>query len=45
MGPGEKGLPTSLQLMGPAFSEEKLTALANFYQQATSWHRETPPGL
>jgi aspartyl-tRNA(Asn)/glutamyl-tRNA(Gln) amidotransferase subunit A len=45
MGPGEKGLPTSLQFMGPAFSDELLTAIAHAYQQATAWHKETPPGL
>jgi aspartyl-tRNA(Asn)/glutamyl-tRNA(Gln) amidotransferase subunit A len=45
MGMGEKGLPTSLQLMGPAFSEERLTAIAHAYQQATAWHGETPSGL
>ncbi len=42
---GENGLPTSLQLMGPAFSEEKLVALANAYQGATDWHARRPPGV
>jgi aspartyl-tRNA(Asn)/glutamyl-tRNA(Gln) amidotransferase subunit A len=41
---GDGGLPTSLQLMGPAFSEERLVALAGAYQAATEWHRRLPPG-
>jgi aspartyl-tRNA(Asn)/glutamyl-tRNA(Gln) amidotransferase subunit A len=42
---GENGLPTSLQLMGPAFGEERLVELADAYQGATDWHRRLPPGV
>jgi aspartyl-tRNA(Asn)/glutamyl-tRNA(Gln) amidotransferase subunit A len=44
-GLGENGLPTSLQLMGPAFSEEQLVALGNAYQTATPWHERMPGGI
>jgi aspartyl-tRNA(Asn)/glutamyl-tRNA(Gln) amidotransferase subunit A len=40
---GVLGLPTSLQLLGGAFSESTLAALAHRYQQATDWHRRRPP--
>jgi len=42
-GLGQNGLPTSLALMGPAFSEARLLELAYRLQQATPWHREVPP--
>jgi aspartyl-tRNA(Asn)/glutamyl-tRNA(Gln) amidotransferase subunit A len=41
---GENGLPTSFQLMGPAFSEELLVRIAHAYQQRTDWHGRRPPG-
>ncbi len=40
---GEHGLPTSMQLMGPAFGEATLVALANAYQAKTDWHTRRPP--
>jgi aspartyl-tRNA(Asn)/glutamyl-tRNA(Gln) amidotransferase subunit A len=40
---GENGLPTSLTLMGPAFSEALLVRLGNAYQGATDWHARKPP--
>ena len=43
MGFGKDGLPTSLQLLGRAFSEETLVALAAAYQRMTDWHRQRPP--
>jgi aspartyl-tRNA(Asn)/glutamyl-tRNA(Gln) amidotransferase subunit A len=43
MGFGQNGLPTGLQLLGRAFSEGVLLALADRYQQATEWHRTRPP--
>ncbi|HEY7411197.1 MAG TPA: amidase [Vicinamibacteria bacterium] len=43
MGFGEHGLPTSLQLLGGAFSEPTLVALAAEYQKRTDWHRRRPP--
>ncbi|GMQ97237.1 MAG: Asp-tRNA(Asn)/Glu-tRNA(Gln) amidotransferase subunit GatA [Gammaproteobacteria bacterium] len=39
------GLPVGLQLIGNYFSEEKLLNVAHRYQQATDWHRQSPPGL
>lgn len=45
MGFGRDRLPTSLQLLGRAFSEEALLALAVAYQEMTDWHRQRPPGV
>jgi aspartyl-tRNA(Asn)/glutamyl-tRNA(Gln) amidotransferase subunit A len=36
------GLPIGLQLMGAAFSEERLLRLAHHYQQATRWQQRRP---
>jgi aspartyl-tRNA(Asn)/glutamyl-tRNA(Gln) amidotransferase subunit A len=44
MGFGKDRLPTSLQLLGRALSEETLLALAAAYQEMTDWHRQRPPG-
>jgi len=35
---GDKPLPLGLQLLGPAFSEEKLLRIARMYESATDWH-------
>jgi aspartyl-tRNA(Asn)/glutamyl-tRNA(Gln) amidotransferase subunit A len=32
------GLPIGLQLLGPAFGEEKLLRIARMYEAATDWH-------
>jgi aspartyl-tRNA(Asn)/glutamyl-tRNA(Gln) amidotransferase subunit A len=37
------GLPIGLMIAGPHFSEGKVLALANAYEQATAWHRRLPP--
>jgi aspartyl-tRNA(Asn)/glutamyl-tRNA(Gln) amidotransferase subunit A len=37
-----KGLPVGLQLMGDYFSEARLLAIAERYQQATDWHLRVP---
>jgi aspartyl-tRNA(Asn)/glutamyl-tRNA(Gln) amidotransferase subunit A len=42
-GLGEAGLPTSMQLLGRAFSEATLVAVADAYQRQTDWHRQRPP--
>jgi aspartyl-tRNA(Asn)/glutamyl-tRNA(Gln) amidotransferase subunit A len=38
-------LPIGLQLLGPAFAEEKLLAIAHQYQIRTDWHTRHPAGL
>jgi aspartyl-tRNA(Asn)/glutamyl-tRNA(Gln) amidotransferase subunit A len=35
---GEKPLPIGLQLLGPAFTEERLLRIARMYEAATDWH-------
>jgi len=42
---GENGLPTSLTLLGPAFSEARLVALGDTYQARTTWHQQRPPAF
>ena len=39
---GEK-MPIGMQLMGAAFSEEKLFAIGRAYQGATNWHQMKAP--
>jgi aspartyl-tRNA(Asn)/glutamyl-tRNA(Gln) amidotransferase subunit A len=36
------GLPIGLQLIGPAFGEEKVLRAAYAYEQATDWHTKRP---
>ncbi len=38
-----KPLPIGLQLMAPAFAEERLLRIAHAYEQSTGWHRRRPP--
>jgi aspartyl-tRNA(Asn)/glutamyl-tRNA(Gln) amidotransferase subunit A len=40
---GQGSLPTSLQLLGRAFSEATLVAIAESYQAMTDWHTQRPP--
>jgi len=35
-------LPVGMQLMAPAFQEEKLIRVAYAYEQTTDWHRRKP---
>lgn len=39
---GPKPLPIALQLLGPAFSEEKLLRIARMYEKSTDWHMKRP---
>jgi len=40
---GADRLPTGLQLVGRAFEEPAIVAIAEEYQRRTRWHRELPP--
>ena len=40
---GQNGLPTGLQLVGPAWGEAELIELATFYQSETDFHKKRPP--
>jgi aspartyl-tRNA(Asn)/glutamyl-tRNA(Gln) amidotransferase subunit A len=42
-GSSDDGLPIGLQLMGPAFDEGRLLAVAHQYQQLTDHHSACPP--
>ena len=37
------GLPIGLEISGPRTGEPLVLALAHAYEQATEWHRRTPP--
>jgi aspartyl-tRNA(Asn)/glutamyl-tRNA(Gln) amidotransferase subunit A len=39
---GDKPLPIGLQLLGPAFGEEKLLRIARMYEATTEWHTRRP---
>jgi aspartyl-tRNA(Asn)/glutamyl-tRNA(Gln) amidotransferase subunit A len=39
---GQSGLPTGIQLIGPAWSERTLLELAIAYQSETDWHKRRP---
>src|SRR5205814_1357152 len=36
------GLPVGLQVLGPAFAEEKLLRVARMYERATDWSARRP---
>jgi aspartyl-tRNA(Asn)/glutamyl-tRNA(Gln) amidotransferase subunit A len=36
-------LPIGMQVMGPAFGEERVLGVAHAYEQATGWHTRRPP--
>ncbi len=38
----EQGLPIGLQLIGPAFGEERVLQVGYAYEQATEWHQREP---
>ncbi|MGQ9628624.1 MAG: Asp-tRNA(Asn)/Glu-tRNA(Gln) amidotransferase subunit GatA [Anaerolineae bacterium] len=37
-----EGLPIGLQILGPAFGEEKILRVAYAYEKATDWHKRRP---
>ena len=37
------GLPVSLQVMGPAFSEDLILRVADAYERTTDWSAQHPP--
>jgi len=39
---GQNNLPTGIQFIGPAWSEQLLIDVADRYQQATDWHQRRP---
>jgi aspartyl-tRNA(Asn)/glutamyl-tRNA(Gln) amidotransferase subunit A len=39
---GQNNLPTGIQFIGPAWSEQLLIDIAGRYQQATDWHKRRP---
>jgi aspartyl-tRNA(Asn)/glutamyl-tRNA(Gln) amidotransferase subunit A len=42
-GMDDKNLPIGLQIMAPAFAEEKLLRIAKMFEKETSWHKQKPP--
>jgi aspartyl-tRNA(Asn)/glutamyl-tRNA(Gln) amidotransferase subunit A len=38
-----QGLPIGLQLLGPAFGEDRVLRAGHVYEQATDWHARRPP--
>ena len=45
MGFTEAGLPAGLQILGRAYDENVVLAVAAAYQSVTDWHKQHPPGL
>jgi aspartyl-tRNA(Asn)/glutamyl-tRNA(Gln) amidotransferase subunit A len=39
----DQNLPIGLQIMAPAFAEEKLLRIARMYEAQTQWHTKKPP--
>ncbi len=39
----DKGLPIGLQIMAPAFGEEKLLRVARMFEAQTDWYKKKPP--
>jgi aspartyl-tRNA(Asn)/glutamyl-tRNA(Gln) amidotransferase subunit A len=37
------GLPIGLQVLGPAFGEERILRVGHAYEQSTDWHTRRPP--
>jgi len=41
----EDNLPIGLQILAPAFAEEKLLRIARMFEKETDWHKRVPPAL
>jgi len=39
----DKGLPIGLQILAPAFAEDKLLRIARMFEVQTDWHKRKPP--
>jgi len=39
----DKSLPIGLQILAPAFAEEKLLRIAKMYESQTNWNQKIPP--
>jgi aspartyl-tRNA(Asn)/glutamyl-tRNA(Gln) amidotransferase subunit A len=39
----QQGLPIGLQLLGPAFGEDRVLRAGHVYEQAAGWHTRRPP--
>jgi aspartyl-tRNA(Asn)/glutamyl-tRNA(Gln) amidotransferase subunit A len=39
----KSGLPIGMTIAGPRFSEGKILALAKAFEEATTWHKRSPP--
>ena len=39
----EKDLPIGLQILAPAFGEDKLLRIARMFEKQTDWHGRKPP--
>lgn len=39
---GERGLPTGLKFVGRAWDEDRILAVARWYQSKTDWHKKSP---
>lgn len=44
-GPSDDGLPTSIQIVAPAFDEQTAFQVGHAYEQATEWHTQRPTHL
>jgi aspartyl-tRNA(Asn)/glutamyl-tRNA(Gln) amidotransferase subunit A len=40
---GKNSLPIGLQILAPAFAEEKLLRIARMFEAVTNWHKSKPP--
>ena len=41
----DNNLPIGLQILAPAFSEDKLLRIARMFESQTDWHKRKPPDI